>query len=120
MYDREKIRILMEKVFDDMYAESRNKNSLRYQEYRRDFGFHMTDWLRDLERLSAVYRHPEKTSVADASSNIMGFLYHAIPHLAAAGRLLLEEVPDAFADMYHPPKRTAKRRTKKARVRRAG
>jgi hypothetical protein len=62
---------------------------------RQDFVFHMTDWLDDLHRLVAIYEHPEKFSREDAS-DIAGFLYHVIPHLKAAGRLLLDDIPDAF------------------------
>lgn len=62
---------------------------------RQDFVFHMTDWLDDLDRLAAIYRHPERFS-RKAAGDIAGILYHVIPHLKAAGRLLLDEIPDAF------------------------
>jgi hypothetical protein len=65
-------------------------------EARRDFVFHMTDWLDDLDRLQAIYHHPEQWDREEAGREIAGFLYHVIPHLKAAGRLLLDEVPDAF------------------------
>jgi hypothetical protein len=62
---------------------------------RRDFVFHMTDWLSDLDHLVAIYKHPERVD-AEQASEIVGFLYHVIPHLNAAGRLLLDDIPDAF------------------------
>src|SRR5262245_53397433 len=99
MDDWEKIRVL-EKVFDRMYSETRSKKSNRYQEYRADFGFHMTDWLGNLRNLDDFYRHPEEDSPKQASPMIIGALYHMIPHLSAAGRILLEDIPDAFAHLY--------------------
>jgi hypothetical protein len=65
---------------------------------RHDFVFHMTDWFDDLARLEAIYEHPEQFDRREAGRAIAGFLYHVIPHLKAAGRLLLEEIPDAFAE----------------------
>jgi hypothetical protein len=65
-------------------------------EARHDFVFHMTDWLDDLARLQAIYDHPEQFDPKKAGREIAGFLYHVIPHLKAAGRLLLDEIPDAF------------------------
>ncbi len=70
---------------------------------RQDFVFHMTDWLDDLDRLVAIYEHPEQFDRKSAGCDIAGFLYHAIPHLKAAGRLLLEEIPDAFEEVKHKP-----------------
>ena len=32
-----------------------------------------------------------------ATTFLVGFLYHAVPHLKAAGRLLLDDVPDPCA-----------------------
>jgi hypothetical protein len=63
---------------------------------KQDFIFHMTDWLDDLRRLAAIYDHPEKFERRSAGRDVAGFLYHVIPHLKAAGRLLLDEIPDAF------------------------
>ena len=65
---------------------------------RRDFVFHLTDWCENLDELFDLYHHPEKYKPAEASKIVMGFLYHAIPHLKTAGRLLLDEIPDAFAN----------------------
>jgi hypothetical protein len=54
----------------------------------------MTDWSKDLGQLAALYKNPEKFTKAEASQVVSGFLYHVIPHLTAAGRLLLDYSPD--------------------------
>jgi hypothetical protein len=58
----------------------------------------MTDWSEDLERLVDWYKHPEKLDREAAGTLVAAFLYHVIPHLKAAGRLLLDEIPDAFSE----------------------
>lgn len=63
---------------------------------RDDFVFHMTDWALDLERLARLYKKPQDN--ATATELVVTFLSHATPHLSAAGRLLLDGVPDTFAD----------------------
>jgi hypothetical protein len=68
-----------------------------YEKQRHDFVFHMLDWYRDLEHLSRLYHDPEGQDVQSVSRFLVGFLYHVIPHLNAAGRLLLDQVPDPFA-----------------------
>jgi hypothetical protein len=65
---------------------------------RQDFIFHMTDWLDDLDRLKAIYDNPDKIDRAEAGREIFGFLIHVIPHLKAAGRLLLDEISDPFEE----------------------
>jgi hypothetical protein len=55
---------------------------------RRDFVFHMTDWLEDLERLVALYKEPGQATKQAARNVVYGFLIHALPHLMEAGRLL--------------------------------
>ena len=63
---------------------------------KQDFIFHMTDWLEDLRRLTAIYKAPGSHDRKRAGCDVAGFLYHVIPHLKAAGRLLLDRIPDAF------------------------
>ena len=63
---------------------------------RAAFIFHMTDWLDDLQRLTAIYEHPDQVDRKQAGRDIAGFLFHVIPHLKAAGRLLVDDIPDAF------------------------
>jgi hypothetical protein len=87
----------LEKLLAAVYNQfQRLDNRAANAEARRDFVFHMTDWLDDLDRLQAIYHHPEQWDREEAGRQIAGFLYHVIPHLKAAGRLLLDEVPDAF------------------------
>jgi hypothetical protein len=40
---------------------------------------------------------PEQLDAEAASALVIGFLYHVVPHLNAAGRLLLDEISDPFA-----------------------
>jgi hypothetical protein len=68
-----------------------------YQKRRHDFVFHLADWQDDLERLATLFKHPDQQDEDSASELVIGFLYHVIPHLNAAGRLLLDEVKDPFA-----------------------
>src|SRR6266545_1439703 len=55
-----KLRKLLEKVFDSCREGLRRElDKAEYERRRFDFAFHMTDWLSDLERLKALYEHPE-------------------------------------------------------------
>jgi hypothetical protein len=65
-------------------------------EARRDFVFHMTDWLDDLDRLKTIFDQPDQADRRKVASEIAGILYHVIPHLKTAGRLLLDDVRDPF------------------------
>jgi hypothetical protein len=69
---------------------------------RADFVFHMTDWEEDLERLATLFKNPEKVDKNTAGDIVFGFLTHALPHLMAAGRLLLGKLPDTFAATSKP------------------
>jgi len=83
---------LLGQVFDELQeTDDQNEHARRKQE----FVFHMTDWIDDLQGLASLYENPEKYE-SEASKIIAGFLYHVIPHLRAAGRLLLDRIPDAF------------------------
>jgi hypothetical protein len=64
---------------------------------KADFIFHMTDWISDLETLAALYKDPNMMDRKAARQLIFGFLVHVIPHLNAAGRLMLDEIADPFA-----------------------
>jgi hypothetical protein len=72
-------------------------------EARLDFVFHMTDWIADLERLAALYARPEEFDKHTASGVVFDFLIHALGHLLAASRLLLNQVSDPFAAMEDQP-----------------
>jgi hypothetical protein len=121
-----KLKKLLARVFDDARGGLRAaEGSSAYAELRHDFVFHMTDWLQDLRELNDLYQHPEKAKLDDATIKIIGFLYHVIPHLKAAGRLLLDEIPDAFEDSTPVPvkrngrKSTRSRKARPARTRKA-
>ncbi len=61
---------------------------------RRNFIFHMTDWLNDLEQLTALYKHPEKFDKKAANQILASFLYHVPWHVRAAARLMLDHTPE--------------------------
>jgi hypothetical protein len=86
------IKELLGAVFDELQTV---EDAETYQEIKDEFIFHMTDWLMDLQALMELYEQPEQ-SKDKAASTISGFLYHVIPHLNAAGRLLLDRIPDPF------------------------
>lgn len=63
---------------------------------RRDFVFHMSDWIDDLERLAALYADPESHDKKAAGDVVYGFLIHALAHLMAAGHILEGKLSDPF------------------------
>ena len=92
------LRALLETVFDGARDGLREQLSPEeYESIRQDFVFHMLDWGDDLDRLRDVFLHPEKYDENSASQIVIGALYHVIPHLNSAGRLLLDGVEDPFA-----------------------
>jgi hypothetical protein len=89
---------LLGRVFDESRDYlSTSLTAEEYKQLRQDFIFHMTDWASDLERLHSLSRTPEQWSADDATSFVIGMLYHVIPHLKAAGRILLDDVGDPFS-----------------------
>ncbi len=93
MYSNSRLDKLLAVVFDRLQEV---ENSALYAKNREEFIFHMTDWSENLEELVELYRRPQHYKPKEASRIVAGFLYHVIPHLKAAGRLLLDEIPDAF------------------------
>jgi hypothetical protein len=88
----------MGKIFDRAQVGLREElGAAEYRRRRQDFIFHMLDWKSDLGRMAALLEDPGKVSSKEATTFVIGFLYHVIPHLNAAGNLLLDEVPDPFA-----------------------
>lgn len=85
---------LLSAIFDQCHEP---EDSEAYLTRRRDFVFHMTDWLNDLQDLHSLQFSPEGRDPAQASTELMAMLVHVIPHLNAAGRLLLGKIPDPFA-----------------------
>lgn len=57
------------------------------EKHRRDFVFHMLDWMDDLKELSALYAAPERYSREEAENVVQAFLMHATSHIMAAARL---------------------------------
>ena len=101
------------RIYDSICGSDRKRQSAAYYKRRRfDFVFHMTDWLRDLEGLKELYDHPEKADIKEARTFIIGFLIHVVPHVSTAGRILLDEIADPFAEDYakrKKPTRSLKR-----------
>ncbi len=98
------LKELLGRVFDDDQEELRDElGELEYERRRHDFIFHMTDWSHDLEQLSEIFSNPEGRDVGKTTIELIGILYHAIPHLSAAGRLLLGHIPDPFVQQSNLP-----------------
>jgi hypothetical protein len=97
---------LLGQVFDYCQEGLRDEIGLaEYERRRHDFVFHMLDWQDDLQQLTRLFENPEGQDVDSASRFLIGFLYHVIPHLSAAGRLLLDHVPDPFAEITPPSRK---------------
>src|SRR5262249_43016817 len=86
---------LLGRIFDS--AREGDRKTKRFEERRREFIFPITDGLADYKRSNELYAHPEKAELHKPTISTIGLLYHIIPHLNAAGRLLLDHIPDAFA-----------------------
>jgi hypothetical protein len=81
---------LLANIFDQLQEV---RDPIEHARRRQDFVFHMTDWLSGLEGLADLFAHPSKRDKDAAGSFVAGFLYHVIPHLKEAGRLLLDYAP---------------------------
>jgi hypothetical protein len=92
---------LLGRIFDS--GRKGDRKGKRYEQRRHDFIFHMTDWLGDLKKLNELYTHPENADLHEATISIIALLYHVIPHLNAAGRLLLDTITDPFAPSQEKP-----------------
>lgn len=91
------LKKLLGQVFDAAREGLREDlDDATYQERRREFIFHMSDWLSDLESVRTLFKRPGKADPDEACTLLIGFLYHVVPHLNAAGRLLLDEIRDPF------------------------
>jgi hypothetical protein len=113
MATEKKLRRLLEKIFDSCRQGLREELSpAEYSERKFDFVFHMTDFLADYKRMEHFFEHPEKAKLKEASPEVIGFLYHVVPHLKAAGRLLLDHINDPFEDIPAAPKARKKIKTK--------
>lgn len=56
-----------------------------------DVGFHMYDWLENLEEFWAFTQHPNSLNDEDLDKMLMSFLLHAPNHIAAAAKLYTGE-----------------------------
>ena len=109
------LRELLGKIYDEARdGEPAELGPEQYARRRHDFVFHMTDWLSDLDRLSKLYKSPEEADLEHATVFLIGFLYHVVPHLGTAGRLLLDKIGDPFANDWPQQKRATT--TKKKHV----
>jgi hypothetical protein len=105
MSEERRLERLLAKVFDRLQDVQEPSS---HDDVQRDFVFHMTDWQKNLEQLAGLYRSPEKYSPREASKIVAGFLCHAIPHLKAAGQLLIDDIPDGFENPVPPKPRRAR------------
>lgn len=88
---------LLGRVFDEHREDLREALTREeYAQLRADFIFHMTDWIDDVDQLQKMRSQAETLSTDDAMTFLIGFLYHATAHIKAAGRLLVDHVPDPF------------------------
>jgi hypothetical protein len=93
------LRKLLGEVFESAQDGLRDElSSKEYERRKQDFVFHMTDYVGDMARFAAIVARPEEWESEAATTFLIGYLYHVIPHLNAAGRLLLDHIPDPFAD----------------------
>lgn len=91
------IEAMLGRIFDD--ARQGLRNELTPEEYERrrgEFIFHLTDSADDLQRLADFLWSPTTPDDEAATTALVGILYHIIPHLNTAGRLLLDEIEDPF------------------------
>jgi hypothetical protein len=93
----EQVRELLEKIFENA-AERGELARAEFEARKRDFVFHLSDCANDLERLATLLRQKEPDSVSDATVQLLSILYHVIPHLSTAGRILLGNYSDPFAN----------------------
>lgn len=98
--DITKIENLLGQVYDELQSIDDKAANI---EARRQFIFHMTDWLDDLKSLIKLFEEGE-LGKGQSAQTVAGIFYHIIPHLNAAGRLLLDHIPDPFLkELPSPP-----------------
>lgn len=85
---------LLGRVFEDVKERTHDES---FERNKRDFLFHMTDWQEDLEKLAELFRNPTSWEADSACDFVVGFLYHVVPHVNAAARLLVGCVGDPFS-----------------------
>jgi hypothetical protein len=91
-------KLTLEELLSNTFDAFRDvEDATRHIHNRTEFIFHMTDWMSDLEKLADLYKDPNLMEQKAARQCIFSFLVHVIPHLNAAGRLMLGEISDPFA-----------------------
>ena len=75
----------------------KSTNETLTQDEIRDFAFHMTDWIDDLNDLVRFYSSPDSISVDEVNEILMRFSIHVPPHVMEAAEILLgEKVENIF------------------------
>ncbi len=93
MATNDQYRDLMRRVFDELREGVRDQVSpQQYQELRESFAFHMSDWANDIEKIRELRNNSDTINADEAAKEVVGLLYHLIPHLVEAGNLLLDGV----------------------------
>lgn len=92
-----KLKRILEALFESQREEWRDELPPdEFERRKRDFVFHMTDWKTDLDGLARLFHRPDANEEDAAHSFLIGFLYHVVPHLGAAARLLLGDIGSPF------------------------
>jgi hypothetical protein len=98
MGDRQELEKLLGWIFDRVRDGLRDEvTEAEYEKLRSVFIFHMLDWNGQLKQMAELFENPRSIPKKEACTFVIAFLYHVIPHLGAAGRLLLDDVGDPFA-----------------------
>lgn len=93
--EKQEIERVLARVFDELQEI---KDPAEHARAREDFVFHMVDWIDNLEELFQLYANPKEYDIERSNNIIIGFLYHVIPHLNVAGRLLLDTISNPFGE----------------------
>lgn len=56
-----------------------------------DFAFHMTDWLKDLEKLVKAYTSLDKIGDKNIYDILLGFCIHVPLHIVKANEIIMDE-----------------------------
>ena len=97
-FDKTAIQSVMKQAFDRARIDIRAiMPDVEYERCRDDFAFHLFDCFDDFESLIESFRSLDGLNPEEAVQFLMGFLYHVVPHLNAAGALLLGDIPTSFS-----------------------
>ena len=84
-------------ILRSVYDELRDRTTPNYESSREDFVFHIMECIDDMNELLRLLDQPKEAGAA--ARQMVGFLYHVVPHMNAATKLLLGEIPDPFAEV---------------------